>query len=181
MDLNKVLLCGRLTRDLEIRYIGGGSAVCDLPLAVNNKYRRSDGETVEEVCYVDVTVWGKTAENCNQYLSKGSGVFVEGRLKLENWETQDGQKRSKHKVIADRVQFMPRGQGGGQGGSQGRGAQVDDYGDRYSSGSRGGSQPSGQGQPGGQDQPGGQGQPSEDRGSSGFGSGGSYHDENVPF
>lgn len=164
MDLNKVLLMGRLTRDLEIRYVGGGggTAVCDLPLAVNHRYRRQDGEQIEETCYIDVTVWGKQAESCNQYLNKGSAVFVEGRLKLETWET-DGQKRSKHKVIADRVQFMPRSQGGGGGGSGGGGEAVDDYGQRYSSGSRGSSRSS------------------EDDRSSGFGSGGAYHDENVPF
>lgn len=167
MDLNKVLLIGRLTRDLEIRYVGGGggggTAVCDLPLAVNHRYRRQDGEQIEETCFIDVTVWGKQAESCNQYLSKGSAVFVEGRLKLESWET-DGQKRNKHKVIADRVQFMPRSQGGGGGGGSGGGGEaVDDYGQRYSSGSRG-SSPS-----------------SENDRSSGFGSGGAYHDENVPF
>lgn len=102
---------GNITRDIELRHTQGGTAVTDLGIAVNDRVKKGD-ERVDEACFVDVTVWGKQAENVNEYLNKGSGVLVEGRLKLEEWE-QDGQRRTKHKVVADKVVFLPRG--GGQG------------------------------------------------------------------
>lgn len=106
LNLNKVLLIGNLTRDPELRYIPSGTAVANLGLATNRTYTTQDGERKEEVCYIDIVVWGKTAENCANYLSKGRPVFIEGRLQLDTWETEDGQKRSKLKVVADRVQFL---------------------------------------------------------------------------
>lgn len=112
MNFNRVIIAGRLTRDVEVKYLGSGSAITDLGLAVNHTYNRKNGEREEEVCFVDVTVWGPQAESCEKYLSKGKTVLIEGRLKLEQWET-DGQKRSKHKIVADRVQFGPREEGGG--------------------------------------------------------------------
>lgn len=104
---------GNLTRDPELRYIPSGQAVCTLGLAVNNKYGTGDDKK-EEVLFIDVNVWGKSAENCAEYLKKGRLVFVEGRLKWRQWE-KDGQKKSKIDVTAISVQFMPTGGGGGGG------------------------------------------------------------------
>ncbi len=105
--LNKVLLMGNLTRDPELRYIPSGTAVAKLGLAVNREYQdRQSGEKKEDVCFLDITVWGKQAEVCNQYLSKGRSVFIEGRLEYSTWETKEGDKRSKIEVIAERVQFL---------------------------------------------------------------------------
>ncbi len=105
-NLNMVLLIGNLTRDPELRYIPSGTAVANLGLATNRIYTTQDGERKEEVCFVDIVVWGKTAENCANYLSKGRPVFVEGRLQFDSWETEDGQKRSKLRVVANKVQFL---------------------------------------------------------------------------
>ncbi|MDD5263119.1 MAG: single-stranded DNA-binding protein [Methylacidiphilales bacterium] len=117
-SLNKVFLIGNLTRDPEIRHTPKGTAVGDLAMAMNMVYRGLDGTEKEEVCYVDVVVWGRQAETCKEYLSKGSPIFVEGRLQLDQWETQQGEKRSRLRVRAERVQFLGRG-GGGSGGSSG--------------------------------------------------------------
>lgn len=105
-SLNKVLLIGNLTRDPELRYIPSGTAVANFGLAVNRAYTTQDGEKKEEVCFVDIDVWGKTAENCANYLKKGRLVFIEGTLQFRTWETEDGQKRSKHNVRAINVQFL---------------------------------------------------------------------------
>lgn len=110
-NLNRVFLMGNLTRDPELRYIPSGQAVCTLGLAVNNKYGTGDDKK-EEVLFIDVNVWGKSAENCAEYLKKGRLVFIEGRLKWRQWE-KDGQKKSKIDVTAISVQFMPTGGGGG--------------------------------------------------------------------
>ena len=102
MSVNRCFLMGNLTREPEIRYIPSGQAVTTLGLAVNEKYGKGD-DVKENVLFVDVTAWGKTAENCAEYLKKGSPVFVEGRLKLETWDDKEtGQKRSKIKVTAYR-------------------------------------------------------------------------------
>jgi single-strand DNA-binding protein len=105
-SMNYVILCGNLTRDPEVRQIPSGTSVADLGLAVNESYKNKAGELVETTCFVDVVVWGKTAENCGQYLHKGSPVLIEGRLQLDQWTTQEGDKRSKLRVRADRVQFL---------------------------------------------------------------------------
>jgi len=105
IDVNRVFLAGRLTRDPELRYTSGGTAVVTLRLACNRRFRGRNGEDRDEVLYIDVVAWGKTAENCAQYLSKGRPVFVEGRLQSRSWE-KDGQKRTTVEVVADRVQFM---------------------------------------------------------------------------
>lgn len=120
---NRVVLVGNLTRDIELRYIPSGMAVCDIGLAINDKIKK-DGQWVEETTFVDVTLWGRTAEIANEYLTKGSNVLIEGRLKLDTWET-DGQKRSKLKVVGDRMQMLGgkgAGGGGGGGGSSGGGS-----------------------------------------------------------
>lgn len=111
-NLNKVFLIGNLTRDPELRYTPGGNAVADLRIAVNQRFvSRSTNEQRNEVVFVDVTVWGKQAEACGEYLFKGAGLFVEGRLRLDTWESKEGQRRNRLRVVAQRVQFIgkPRG------------------------------------------------------------------------
>jgi len=103
---NKVLLMGNLTKDPELRYTPQGTAVVNLRLAVNRKYRTKEQELKEEVCFITAVVWNKQAETCNQYLHKGSSVFVEGRLQSRSWEDNTGAKRSVIEVRAERVQFM---------------------------------------------------------------------------
>lgn len=103
---NRVLLIGNLTRNPEIRYTPSGTAVADLGLAVNESFKNKTGETVERTCFVDVVVWGRQAETAAEYLHKGSPVFVEGRLQFDQWEGSQGEKRSKLRVRADRVQFL---------------------------------------------------------------------------
>lgn len=110
---NRVVLIGNLTRDVELRYIPSGTAVTDISLAVNERVKRND-EWIEEANFFDVTLWGRTAEVAGEYLSKGSSVLIEGRLKQDRWE-QDGQKRSKIKVIGEKMQMLG-GRGGGGGG-----------------------------------------------------------------
>ncbi|NLS95547.1 MAG: single-stranded DNA-binding protein [Planctomycetaceae bacterium] len=111
-SFNRVILMGNLTRDPEIRYTSGGTAVCDIGLAVNDRRKGADGQWVEETTFVDVTLWGRTAEVAGEYLAKGSPVLIEGRLKLDTWQTNDGQKRSKLHVVCERMQMVgPRGAG----------------------------------------------------------------------
>jgi len=102
---NKVILVGNLTRDPEIRYTQSGTAVASFSLAVNNKYKQGD-ETKEDVCFIGIVFFGKQAETVAQYLEKGKSVLIEGRLNQSTWETDDGQKRSKHEVIAHAFKFM---------------------------------------------------------------------------
>lgn len=109
-SLNKVFLIGNLTRDPELRYIPSGMAVATFTIAVNRVYKSQSGEKKEQTTFVRVVVWGRRAEVSSEYLSKGSPVFVEGRLQSRNWESQDGQKRSTIEVIADNIQFL-RGAG----------------------------------------------------------------------
>lgn len=118
-SLNKVLLMGNLTRDPELRYIPSGQAVTSFSIAVNRVYLSQSGEKKEEVSFIRCVVWGKRAEVCNEYLKKGSPVFVEGRLQSRSWEAQDGTKRSTIEVVAMNVQFLPRG-GGSSGASTAR-------------------------------------------------------------
>jgi single-strand DNA-binding protein len=106
-NYNKVLLMGNLTRNPELRSTANGTAVCSFGLAVNRKYKQGD-EWKEDVCFVDITVWGKQAENCAEYLSKGSAAFIDGRLHLNSWTTESGEKRSKLEVVAENVQFLSR-------------------------------------------------------------------------
>ena len=110
-SLNSVTLLGNLTRDPELRYTPQGTAVASFGLAVNRRYQQ-DGQQREDVCFVDIVAFGRQAEVVNEYLAKGNMALVEGRLQWRSWETQDGQKRSKHEVVANNVQFMPRGSGG---------------------------------------------------------------------
>lgn len=114
-NLNRVFLIGNLTRDPELRYIPSGSAVATFTLAINRVYKSQSGEKKEQTSFIRVVVWGRIAEVCGEYLSKGSPVFVEGRLQSRDWETQDGQKRNTVEVVADRVQFLRMGDGKGRG------------------------------------------------------------------
>ena len=118
-SLNRVFLMGNLTRDPQLKYTPGGLAVCELGLAVNRKFKKGD-EWVEETCFVDITAFGRQAETSSEYLAKGRPVLIEGRLKFDSWTNQEGQKRSKLTVVADRVQFLgaPSGSGQAAGGSE---------------------------------------------------------------
>ena len=109
---NRVILVGNLTRDIELRYIPSGQAVSDVTVAVNDRRKTASGEWVDEPTFVDVTLWGRNAEVASEFLSKGSPVLIEGRLKLDRWET-DGQKRSKLRVICEKMQMLGGRSGGG--------------------------------------------------------------------
>ncbi len=116
---NRVILVGNLTRDPELRFTPSNTPVSEIGMAVNDRRKNANGEWVEETTFVDVTLWGRTAEVANEYLNKGSSVLIEGRLKLDTWE-KEGKKHSKLRVVADRMQMLGgRGGGGGDGGSRG--------------------------------------------------------------
>ena len=108
-NLNKTLLIGNLTRDVDLKYLPSGAPVANFGLAVNRTYTNSDGEKVEDPCFVEIVAWNRLAEVCSEYLAKGKPVFVEGRLQMDTWEQEDGQKRSKLKVIAQNIQFLGGG------------------------------------------------------------------------
>jgi len=113
MSLNSVNIMGNLTRDPEMKYISSGKAVCSLSIA-NNRVYTKNGEKVTEVSYFDVEVWGQAAENCSKYLTKGSGIIVEGRLRQDRWE-KDGKTQSRVRISASAVHFLPKKQGGLEG------------------------------------------------------------------
>lgn len=102
---NKVILVGNLTRDIELRYSQGGTGIAKTAIATSRKFTQN-GEKKEEVCYVDITFFGRTAENANQFLRKGSKILVEGRLNFEQWVDQNGGKRSKHSVAVENMQML---------------------------------------------------------------------------
>lgn len=110
-SFNKVLLMGNLTKDPELRYTPQGTAVANLRLAVNRKFKTKTQEWKDEVCFITAVVWDKQAETCNQYLHKGSSCFIEGRLQSRSWEDASGQKRNVIEVRAERVQFLGSPQG----------------------------------------------------------------------
>jgi single-strand DNA-binding protein len=113
-SLNKVILLGNLTRDPELRYTPNGTPVSTFGLAVNRRYRQGE-EWRDDVCYIDIVTFGRQAETVGEYLNKGNLAMVEGRLQWRSWETEDGQRRSKHEVVANNVQFLPRGRDEGMG------------------------------------------------------------------
>ncbi len=123
-NFNKVILLGNLTRDVELRYTQSNQALGKFGMAINRRVpSQGGGEPREQTCFVDLTVWGKQAEILSKYVSKGSPLFVEGRLEYSTWETQDGGKRNKLEVVVENFQFLGgRGQGGGGGGESRRGA-----------------------------------------------------------
>lgn len=114
-NVNKVILMGNLTRDVELKYTAGNQAVANLGLAVNRRYTTADGEKREETTFIDCEAWGKTAEIMSKYLGKGRPVFIEGRLKLDSWQDKEsGEKRSKLRVVVESFQFVDsRGDEGG--------------------------------------------------------------------
>ena len=111
-SMNTVFLMGNLTRDPELRELPSGVKVAELGLAVNDRYKNKDGEWVNQATFVDIITWGRLAENCGQYLKKGSPVMVEGKLQLDQWESETGEKRSKMRVRAWRIQFLEQRSGG---------------------------------------------------------------------
>ena len=161
-SFNKVILMGNLTRDPEVRYTPGGTAVSEIGLAVNDRRKDAKGDWVDEVTFVDITLWGRQAEIAGEYLNKGSQILVEGRLKLDSWE-KDGQKRSKLRVVGENMRMLG-GKGGGKGGSGGGpGPDESEFGgddgpppsgsSSRPSGNRGGSSSSGAGSSGGRSRP----------------------------
>lgn len=112
---NKVMLMGNLTKDPEVKTLPSGMSVADLRLAINESYTDKNGQKVEKACFVDVAVWDKQAEICRTYLTKGSPILVEGRLQMDEWTTKEGEKRSKLRVRADRVQFLGARRSGSEG------------------------------------------------------------------
>jgi single-strand DNA-binding protein len=138
-SLNKVMLIGNLTRDPEIKYTPKGTAIADIGLAVNRNYTTESGEKREEVTFIDVTLWGRTAEIVGEYCKKGRPLFVEGRLQLDQWDDkQTGQKRSKLKVVGDNIQLLGGREGGAGGGGGQPGGGGGDYEERPPSGGSGG-------------------------------------------
>ena len=106
-SFNRVIIIGNLTRDPEYKQLTSGQAVCRLGIASNRQFKnRQSGDMVQEVCYIDIDVWGPQAESCRQYLQKGRPVLCEGRLKLDSWQDTNGQTRSKHSIVADRIVFL---------------------------------------------------------------------------
>jgi single-strand DNA-binding protein len=117
-SFNRVILVGNLTRDPELKYIPSGTAVAEIGLAVNDRRKGPNGDWIEETTFVDVTLWARTAEVASEYLSKGSSVLIEGRLKLDSWE-KEGKKFSKLRVVGETMQMLGGRAGGGQGGGGG--------------------------------------------------------------
>ncbi|MCQ2904118.1 single-stranded DNA-binding protein [Helicobacter pylori] len=105
---NKVIMVGRLTRNVELKYLPSGSAAATIGLATSRRFKKQDGTPGEEVCFIDARLFGRTAEIANQYLSKGSSVLIEGRLTYESWMDQTGKKNSRHTITADSLQFMDK-------------------------------------------------------------------------
>jgi len=124
-SVNKVFLMGNLTRDVQVKHTANNTAVANLGLAVNRRYKNASGEMQEETTFVDCEAWGRTAETMGKYLSKGRPVFIEGRLRLNEWEDRDGNRRSKLLVVVDTFTFVDSRGGGGGGG--GGGGQRDSY------------------------------------------------------
>ena len=120
--LNKVFLIGNLTRDPELRYTPSGTAVASFGIAINRNWTAQNGEKKEEVCFVDINMFGRRAEVINEYFSKGNPIFIEGRLQFQQWETKDGQKRNSLRVVAEDFQFI----GGKAGTGKGEGSQISD-------------------------------------------------------
>ncbi|GAA8101163.1 single-stranded DNA-binding protein [Helicobacter pylori] len=105
---NKVIMVGRLTRNVELKYLPSGSVAATIGLATSRRFKKQDGTLGEEVCFIDARLFGRTAEIANQYLSKGSSVLIEGRLTYESWMDQTGKKNSRHTITADSLQFMDK-------------------------------------------------------------------------
>lgn len=126
-DYNRVIMIGNLTRDPELKTLPSGQPLCRLGIASNRQFRnRQTGAMVQEVCFVDVDVWGNQAESCRQYLQKGRPVLIEGRLKFDTWQDNNGATRSKHSIVADRIVFLSSAAGAQAGSSEEIGDMSDD-------------------------------------------------------
>ncbi len=125
-NFNKVILAGNLTRDPQLSYLPSNTPVCEFGMAINRKWKSQDGEMREETCFVDCRIFGRRAEVFNQYMSKGNPSLVEGRLRYEQWEGKDGQKRSKLSVVVDNFEFLGGG-GRREGGDSGRAPASSQY------------------------------------------------------
>ncbi|MFT7620420.1 MAG: single-strand DNA-binding protein [Planctomycetota bacterium] len=197
-NLNKVMLMGNLTRDPEMRYLPSGRPVCEIGLAVNRRWTdRQSGEKKEQTCFVDCSSFGPQAETIAKFMQKGKPIFIEGRLDFQSWETQDGQKRSKLKVVIENFQFLGGRQEGGNAGGGGEyraasASQGGGYGGQGGGQQGGGQQGGGQqggGQQGGGQQGGGQQGGGQDYGQSQGGYGGGagsgpaaqMDDDDIPF
>lgn len=123
-NLNKVFLMGNLTRDPQLSYLPSQTAVVEFGLAMNRTFKKQDGSQGQEICFVDCQMFGKRAEVINKYLKKGDPIFLEGRLKFDQWNAQDGSKRSKLRVFVENFEFLGGRGGGGQGGSGGGGSDL---------------------------------------------------------
>lgn len=122
---NRTVSMGNVTRDIELKYLPSGGAVATTGLAMNRKFKKTDGSQGEEVCFIDITFFGRTAEIANQYLKRGSKILVEGRLKLDQWTDQGGQKRSKHSITVESLQMLDnKSAGGDQNGQSGQSEQT---------------------------------------------------------
>jgi len=113
-NLNRVLLMGNITRDVQLSYLPSQTPVAEFGLAINRKYKKQDGTMAEDTCFVDCQMMGKRAETVQKYFKKGDPIFVEGRLKYESWQAQDGSKRSRLRVAVENFEFVGGGKGGGQ-------------------------------------------------------------------
>ncbi|QOJ03972.1 MAG: single-stranded DNA-binding protein [Planctomycetia bacterium] len=124
-NFNKVILAGNLTRDPQLTYLPSNTAVCEFGMAINRKWKSQNGDMRDETCFVDLRAYGRPAETLNQYMSKGKPLLVEGRLKYDQWEGKDGQKRSKLYVVVDNFQFLGSGGAGvARGNQEGGGGRV---------------------------------------------------------
>ncbi|MBU6152056.1 MAG: single-stranded DNA-binding protein, partial [Chloroflexi bacterium] len=119
MNYNKVIIGGNLTRDPELNFTSGNQAVCNFGIAINRKWKSADGQQREETTFVDCQAWGQTAEFIGKHFSRGSAIFAEGRLKLDQWEDKEGRKQQKLRVTVENVQFAGGGGGNGQNRNQG--------------------------------------------------------------
>jgi single-strand DNA-binding protein len=177
-NYNKVILVGNLTRDPQMKYLPSQMAVTEFGLAVNHRYKTKTGEDREEVCFIDCSAFGRTAEIINQYCQKGKQLLVEGRLKYDTWEDkQGGGKRSKHVVVVDNIQLLGGRDGGGGGGGGGfdQSQTTGSYDDqRQAPANRGPARPPQQSRPQSQSDPSAQAQPP-------FGDEQKFADEDIPF
>jgi single-strand DNA-binding protein len=128
-SLNKVMLIGNMTREPQLSYLPSQTPVVEFGLAISRKFKKQDGSQGEETCFVDCQMFGKRAEVVNKYFKKGDPIFVEGRLKFDQWNAQDGSKRSKLRIFVENFEFLGKGGGGGggQGGGQSEPAGQGDY------------------------------------------------------
>ncbi|MBL4697711.1 MAG: single-stranded DNA-binding protein, partial [Phycisphaerales bacterium] len=174
-SFNKVMLMGNLTRDVEIRHTAGNTAIANFGLAVSRKFKTQSGEQREEVAFVDCKAWGRTGEIIGQYMSKGSPIFIEGRLEFSQWEDKNGGgKRSKLAVVVENFQFIGSKGGGGNSGGGGGGGYA-----RANAG--GGGESSYGGDQSGANQSGGNNGGNQGSGNSGGGGGGDFNHDDIPF